>query len=89
MQIVEQYQVKGIEIDYEKVAKEDLPKYILFLEELYQQLSKKNITLNVVLEPRFPFDMKLPDGPKYTVMAYNVHGYHSGTWSKSNILIFR
>ncbi|CAM5217757.1 Putative sporulation-specific glycosylase YdhD OS=Lysinibacillus sphaericus OX=1421 GN=ydhD_2 PE=4 SV=1 [Lysinibacillus sphaericus] len=83
LQIVEQYQVKGIEIDYEKVAKEDLPKYILFLEELYQQLSKKNITLNVVLEPRFPFDMKLPDGPKYTVMAYNVHGYHSEPGAKA------
>ncbi len=83
LQIVEQYQVKGIEIDYEKVAKEDLPKYLLFLEELYQQLSKKNITLNVVLEPRFPFDMKLPDGPKYTVMAYNVHGYHSGPGAKA------
>lgn len=83
LQIVEQYQLKGIEIDYEKVAKDDLPKYVLFLEELYQQLSDNNVTLNVVLEPRFPFDVKLPDGPKYTVMAYNVHGYHSGPGAKA------
>jgi len=83
LQIVEQYQLKGIEIDYEKVAKDDLPKYVFFLEELYQQLSDNNVTLNVVLEPRFPFDVKLPDGPKYTVMAYNVHGYHSGPGAKA------
>ncbi|MGG2056258.1 glycosyl hydrolase family 18 protein [Lysinibacillus pakistanensis] len=83
MHIVEQYNLKGIEIDYEKVAKEDIPAYVLFLEELYQQLLKKDVTLHVVLEPRFPFDVKLPDGPKYTVMAYNVYGYHSGPGAKA------
>ncbi len=83
LRVVEQYQVNGIEIDYEKVAKEDLQNYILFLEELYQELSKKDVTLHVVLEPRFPFDVKLPDGPHYTVMAYNVHGYHSGPGAKA------
>ncbi|MGE7999915.1 glycosyl hydrolase family 18 protein [Lysinibacillus sp. NPDC093190] len=83
MQIVERYNVNGIEIDYEKVAKEDFPEYVRFLEELYKQLSKKDISLHVVLEPRFPFDVKLPDGPKYTVMAYNVYGYHSGPGAKA------
>lgn len=83
LQVVEQYQVNGIEIDYEKVAKEDLQNYILFIEELYQELSKRDVTLHVVLEPRFPFEVKLPDGPNYTVMAYNVHGYHSGPGAKA------
>jgi len=83
LRVVEQYQINGIEIDYEKVAKDDLQNYILFLEELYQELSKKDVTLHVVLEPRFPFDVKLPDGPHYTVMAYNVHGYHSGPGAKA------
>ena len=85
MQVVEQYNVNGIEIDYEKIAKEDIPKYVLFLEELYKQLSKKDISLHVVLEPRFPFKVKLPDGPNYTVMAYNVHGYHSGPGAKATL----
>ncbi|MFJ6264208.1 glycosyl hydrolase family 18 protein [Lysinibacillus xylanilyticus] len=84
MQVVEQYNVNGIEIDYEKVAKEDLPGYVHFLNELYKQLSKKGISLHVVLEPSFPFDVKLPNGPKYTVMAYNVHGYHSGPGAKAD-----
>ncbi|QDP99961.1 glycosyl transferase [Lysinibacillus fusiformis] len=83
MHIIDLYQVNGIEIDYEKVTKEDLPNYVLFLEELYQQLSKKEVSLHVVLEPRFPFETKLPDGPNYTVMAYNVHGYHSGPGAKA------
>ncbi|WP_230874881.1 glycosyl hydrolase family 18 protein [Lysinibacillus cavernae] len=83
LQVVDQYQVDGIEIDYEKVAQEDLQKYVLFLDELYQALSKKEVTLHVVLEPRFPFNVKLPDGPTYTVMAYNVHGYHSGPGAKA------
>ncbi len=83
IQIIDLYQINGIEIDYEKVTNEDIPNYVLFLEELYQQLSKKNVSLHVVLEPRFPFDVKLPNGPKYTVMAYNVHGYHSGPGAKA------
>lgn len=84
IQVVEQYNVNGIEIDYEKVAKEDFPGYVRFLNELYKQLSKKGISLHVVLEPSFPFDVKLPNGPKYTVMAYNVHGYHSGPGAKAD-----
>jgi spore germination protein len=83
LEVAEQYQLAGIEIDYEKVAQEDLKKYILFLKELYQALSKKDMTLHVVLEPSFPFDVKLPNGPTYTVMAYNVHGYHSGPGAKA------
>lgn len=81
--LVDNYQVDGIEIDYEKIAKEDLGNYVLFLEELYQQLLKKNASLHVVLVPSFPFEISLPDGPKYTVMAYNVHGYHSGPGAKA------
>lgn len=83
LQVVDQYQVSGIEIDYEKVAQKDLRNYILFLKELYKALSKKDVTLHVVLEPSFPFNMKLPNGPIYTVMAYNVHGYHSGPGAKA------
>lgn len=83
MQVVEQYNVNGIEIDYEKVAKEDLSKYVRFIEQLYEQLLKKDVSLHVVLEPGFPFNVKLPNGPKYTVMAYNVHGYHSGPGAKA------
>lgn len=83
MQVVEQYNVNGIEIDYEKVAKEDLSRYVQFIDELYEQLLKKDVSLHVVLEPEFPFNIKLPSGPKYTVMAYNVHGYHSGPGAKA------
>lgn len=83
MELVNQYEVDGVEIDYEKIPKEDTGNYVLFLEELYKQLTKNNRLMYVVLVPSFPFETKLPNGPKYTVMAYNVHGYHSGPGAKA------
>ncbi|WP_042470637.1 glycosyl hydrolase family 18 protein [Bacillus ndiopicus] len=80
---VEQFEVDGVEIDYEKIAKEDIENYILFLQELYDVLQKKGLSMHVVLVPSFPFEIPLPDGPSYTVMAYNVHGYHSGPGAKA------
>lgn len=81
--LVEQYDVDGLEIDYEKIAKEDTKNYILFLEELYAALKDKGLSMHVVLVPSFPFEELLPSGPKYTVMAYNVHGFHSGPGAKA------
>ncbi|MEG0449962.1 MAG: glycosyl hydrolase family 18 protein [Lysinibacillus sp.] len=84
MELADRYKVDGIEVDYEKIAKNDLPNYVLFLDELYQQLKKKNKSMHVVVVPSFPFEMELPNGPEYTVMAYNVHGYHSGAGAKAD-----
>lgn len=81
--LAERYPVHGIEIDYEKIAKEDTEYYILFLEELYDALKERNLLLEVVVVPSFPFEKPLPNGPTYTVMAYNVHGYHSGPGAKA------
>lgn len=83
MAMTEKFPVDGVEIDYEKIAKEDTANYILFLQELYQALEKKGLSMHVVVVPSFPFEMALPDGPSYTVMAYNVHGYHSGPGAKA------
>ena len=77
------YKVDGIEIDYEQIDGADILHYTLFLQELYEELNKQDVTLHVVVDPNFPFDMPLPDGPSYTVMAYNVHGYHSGPGAKT------
>lgn len=84
LEVVEQYPVNGIEIDYEKIVVEDIEHYSLFLEELYEALSAIDLQLHVVLEPNFPFSTALPDGPTYTVMAYNLHGYHNEAGPKAN-----
>ncbi|WP_107838787.1 glycosyl hydrolase family 18 protein [Metasolibacillus meyeri] len=81
--MTEQFPVDGVEIDYEKIAKEDTANYILFLQELYEVLEKRGLSMHVVVVPSFPFENPLPDGPSYTVMAYNVHGYHSGPGAKA------
>ncbi|WP_107942435.1 glycosyl hydrolase family 18 protein [Metasolibacillus sp. FSL H7-0170] len=81
--LTEKFPVDGVEIDYEKIAKEDTANYILFLQELYEVLQKRGLSMHVVLVPSFPFENPLPDGPSYTVMAYNVHGYHSGPGAKA------
>ena len=61
-------------------------KTISYFRRALPRAFQKDVTLHVVLEPRFPFDVKLPDGPHYTVMAYNVHGYHSGPGAKATFL---
>lgn len=83
IKLVDQYQINGIEIDYEKIPEKYIKKYTAFLTELHKQLKSKKKSLHVIVEPSFPFKTKLPNGPTYAVMAYNVYGYHSGPGPKA------
>ncbi|GAA0361704.1 glycosyl hydrolase family 18 protein [Bacillus horti] len=86
MQLVERHGVAGIEIDYERVLQEDWTNLILFLQQLYEQLQELDLSLRVVLEPRAPIEeLKLPEGPDYVMMAYNLFGYHSGPGPKADL----
>jgi hypothetical protein len=67
----------GLTLDYEGFTNRQAENYRAFVRELAQELSKDNIGLNVLVEPRRG---PLPQSGtvKLTVMAYNLHGPHSG-----------
>ncbi|WP_054026632.1 glycosyl hydrolase family 18 protein [Bacillus sp. FJAT-28004] len=76
---VDQFGVNGIEINYERVEEQDWERVLLFYSELYARLQKEGKSLRIVLEPRAPIEQfKLPEGPDYVMMAYNLYGSHSG-----------
>ncbi len=82
---VESYHLDGVEIDYENVAANDWPNMALFIEELYNKLHMSGKSLRIVLEPRAPIErIKLPGGPDYVMMAYNLYGTHSGPGPKAD-----
>lgn len=67
----------GLHLDYEALAVSDQDNYRAFVKKLQRECDKRDIALEVVLEP--------VNGPEPTpgehdivVMAYNLHGPHSG-----------
>ena len=70
----------GLEIDYENVWKDPFiaGNYVKFLVILVPEAEKAGIPLRVVLEPGIPVTRyKLPEGPEYVLMCYNLFGSHS------------
>lgn len=76
----------GLEIDYENLdGNRDLyARFTAFLEQLYSQLAQDGIPLRVVLSWDAAKYAQLPIGPEYTVMCYNLYGYHSGPGPKAD-----
>lgn len=83
---------QGIEIDFEGLL-EDLSLWRgmqQFIEELHRQSSEADLGLRVLLEPRTPFgDLRLPQGPEYVMMCYNLFGPHGGPGPKANDAFLR
>jgi len=89
-QAVQEGGFQGLEIDYEKIDKQDYGRLVLFIKELHQRLGSNGRTLRVVLEPGMPIEtMKLPEGPSYVMMAYNLYGTHSGPGPKADLGFIR
>lgn len=83
--MVNEYDFHGVEIDYEKIKDEDWDNVSAFYEELYQKLKSMGKPLRIVLEPRAPIEkINLPKGPTYVMMAYNLYGSHSGPGPKAD-----
>lgn len=77
--------VDGVEIDYERIDANAWPGVEQFVAQLYQALRLEGLALRVVLEIRAPLEtLSLPSGPDYSVMAYNLYGYHSGPGPKAD-----
>lgn len=81
-----QYNIQGIEIDYENIRSDSQlwELYGLFLEELQVKCNELSLKLRAVI----PYDAvkytTLPTGPHYVVMCYNLYGTHSGAGPKAN-----
>ncbi|WP_334073059.1 MULTISPECIES: glycosyl hydrolase family 18 protein [Paenibacillus] len=87
---LEEHGLNRVEIDYEKINKEDWTSVSLFYEELYEQLKAQGKTLRIVLEPKAPVEsVTLPEGPEYVMMAYNLFGSHSGPGPKADLAFIR
>lgn len=85
--LVDTYGLSGLEIDYEAI-KNDVglwERFAVFIERLYQQFSAQGLKLRVVLSWDAPKYITLPEGPEYSVMCYNLYGYHSGPGPKADI----
>ncbi|NCB05972.1 MAG: glycosyl hydrolase [Clostridia bacterium] len=80
------YGVDGIEIDYEAIRKDTAlwERYALFLEKLYAEAAAQGLLLRAVLSWDATKYAALPAGPQYTVMCYNLYGYHSGPGPKAD-----
>lgn len=78
--------VTGIELDYERVAKDKdlLKSFVAFTGELQEAAQAHGKKLRIVLEPSFPMDSPLASGPEYVVMFYNLYGTHSGPGPKAD-----
>lgn len=85
--LVDDYHLTGLEIDYENIKSDTAlwERFGVFIEKLYQQLSRENVKLRVVLSWDAPNFVTLPEGPEYSVMCYNLYGYHSGPGPKADI----
>ncbi|MGG3311763.1 glycosyl hydrolase family 18 protein [Paenibacillus lautus] len=89
--VVSQHGFNGVELDYEKVRKEDWANLSTLYKELYERLQAEGFSLRIVLEPgisQSSFEL-LPAGPDYVLMAYNLYGGHSGPGPKADHAMIR
>lgn len=85
IEILTTYELKGIEIDIEKIESKQWTKLFFFLEHLYQELDQLNFELRIVIEPLKEEVLNIAfKGPTYVVMAYNLHGSFSKAGPKAD-----
>ena len=85
--LIDTYALTGLELDYENL-KEDTTlwnHYTTFITRLWTVCERDGVRLRVVLPWDAPKYASLPKGPEYSVMCYNLYGYHSGPGPKADI----
>lgn len=85
--ILDQSEADGLELDYENFGsdKKLYARYVQLIKQLYDILSRDGLGLRVVMNWDAPKYVELPEGPEYTVMCYNLYGYHSGPGPKADV----
>lgn len=86
LRLVDSCEAEGLEIDYENLDGDRnlYGQFALLITRLYDILAQDGIALRVVLQWDAAKYMTLPEGPEYTVMCYNLHGYHTGPGPKAD-----
>ncbi len=86
LEITEEWNCDGIEIDFEKIEAADMwEEYIHFLELLIDSAKNRGLDVRVVLGVNAPVDQySFPAGAEYVIMCYNLYGYHSGPGPKAD-----
>ena len=84
--LLDKSEADGLELDYENFGSDTklYARYARLIEKLYAALSADGMGLRVVLNWDAPRYMTLPEGPEYSVMCYNLYGYHSGPGPKAD-----
>lgn len=86
--IAEEAGADGIEIDYERLAKDNDPELVKQFANFTQLLFLESISVHkkvrIILEPSMPMDLPYSSGPEYVVMVYNLYGLHSGPGPKAD-----
>lgn len=87
LQLVDAYELSGIEIDYENMKNDESlwGAFTVFIEKLYDILSRDGIRMRVVMECEAPRYAAFPEGPEYICMCYNLYGTHSGPGPKADL----
>lgn len=89
--LLDRSEADGLELDYENFGKDTelYGRYAELIGQLYEVLSADGLGLRVVLSWDAPRYASLPEGPEYTVMCYNLYGYHSGPGPKADLAFLR
>lgn len=84
--LIDQYGLRGLELDYENLGSDSAlwTAYTGFIRRMWAVCQRDGVRLRVVLPWNAPKYTVLPEGPEYTVMCYNLHGYHSGPGPKAD-----
>lgn len=84
--LIDEYSLDGLELDYENINKDVglWADYVVFIEKVWAMCERDGVRLRVVLPWNAPKYVDLPNGPEYTVMCYNLFGYHSGAGPKAD-----
>lgn len=85
--LIDQYRLTGIELDYENIRTDTelWAQYTAFIEMAWSVCKRDGIQLRIVLPWNAPVYVDLPQGPEYSVMCYNLFGYHSGPGPKADV----
>ena len=85
--LIDRYRLGGLELDYENLKGDAAlwSQYAILIARLWDVCARDAIRLRIVLPWDAPKYAALPAGPEYTVMCYNLFGYHSGPGPKADI----
>lgn len=85
--LVDRYSLTGLELDYENLRDDRSlwEAYVELIRRLWTVCERDGVRLRIVLPWNAPRFTELPQGPEYSVMCYNLYGYHSDAGPKADL----